>query len=727
MDVTHILEGLNDPQREAVSSSMSNSLILAGAGSGKTKVLVHRIAWLIEVERVSPNGVLAVTFTNKAASEMRSRIEDLLNVSARSMWVGTFHGLAHRLLRMHWEEAGLPQNFQIIDADDQLRLIKRILKSLDLDEKRWPARQASWFINEQKDEGRRSEQVEAGDDLFRITHKRIYEHYEEMCFSAGLVDFAELLLRSYELWLKNPGLLEHYRSRFKSVLVDEFQDTNTIQYDWLKLLSSGSSNVMVVGDDDQSIYGWRGARIENIHQFSRDFEGVCTIRLEQNYRSTQNILSAANKLIGNNQDRLGKELWSEGDPGELIKVYSGFNDIDEARFIVERSQQWIDQGGGPDEIAILYRSNAQSRVLEEALLRANIPYRIYGGQRFFDRAEIKNVLAYMRLMQDQDSDVAFERAVNTPPRGVGDKTLQVVRDIARNTGTSLWEASLKGLEEGILSARAGNSIKGFLDLVLAMSAEVESMALHELAEHCINVSGLMDYHSLEKGERGLARKENLEELISACHQFDGELVFPIEDSQSSGFSLLQEFLDQVSLDAGDRQSVDGPCLQMMTLHSAKGLEFPLVFLGGMEEGLFPHQMASDEPGRMEEERRLAYVGVTRAMKELYLTFAETRRLHGQDSFNRPSRFLLEIPKELLSEVRLGGELQRGISSKESLSNSLVGELGMKMGQRVLHQKYGEGVIMQFEGSGDRAKIEVNFPHAGSKWLMVAYANLELLD
>ena len=727
MDVTHILEGLNDPQREAVSSPMSNSLILAGAGSGKTKVLVHRIAWLIEVESVSPNGVLAVTFTNKAASEMRSRIEGLLNVSARSMWVGTFHGLAHRLLRMHWEEAGLPQNFQIIDADDQLRLIKRILKSLDLDEKRWPARQASWFINEQKDEGRRSEQVEAGDDLFRITHKRIYEHYEEMCFSAGLVDFAELLLRSYELWLKNPSLLEHYRSRFKSVLVDEFQDTNTIQYDWLKLLSSGSSNVMVVGDDDQSIYGWRGARIENIHQFSRDFEGVFTIRLEQNYRSTQNILSAANKLIGNNQDRLGKELWSEGDPGELIKVYSGFNDIDEARFIVERSQQWIDQGGGPDEIAILYRSNAQSRVLEEALLRANIPYRIYGGQRFFDRAEIKNVLAYMRLMQDQDSDVAFERAVNTPPRGVGDKTLQVVRDIALNTGTSLWEASLKGLEEGILSARAGNSIKGFLDLVLAMSAEVESMALHELAEHCINVSGLMDYHSLEKGERGLARKENLEELISACHQFDGELVFPIEDSQSSGFSLLQEFLDQVSLDAGDRQSVDGPCLQMMTLHSAKGLEFPLVFLGGMEEGLFPHQMASDEPGRMEEERRLAYVGVTRAMKELYLTFAETRRLHGQDSFNRPSRFLLEIPKELLSEVRLGGELQRGRSTKESLSNSLVDEFGMKMGQRVLHQKYGEGVIMQFEGSGDRAKIEVNFPHAGSKWLMVAYANLELLD
>ena len=727
MDVTHILEGLNDPQREAVSLPMRNTLILAGAGSGKTRVLVHRIAWLIEVERVSPHGVLAVTFTNKAASEMRSRIEELLNVSARSMWVGTFHGLAHRLLRMHWEEALLPQNFQIIDADDQLRLVKRILKSLDLDEKRWPARQASWFINEQKDEGIRSDKVETGDDLFRITHKRIYEQYEEMCFGGGLVDFAELLLRSYELWLKNPSLLDHYRSRFKSILVDEFQDTNTIQYAWLKLLGSGSSNVMVVGDDDQSIYGWRGARIENIQQFSDDFAEVQTIRLEQNYRSTQNILSAANQLIDHNQGRLGKKLWSEGDPGELIRVYSGFNDIDEARFIVERSQQWIDQGGGPDEIAILYRSNAQSRVLEEALLRANIPYRIYGGQRFFERAEVKNALAYMRLMLDQDSDTAFERAVNTPPRGIGDKTLQIVRDIARGSGTSLWEASLRGLEGGILTARAGNAVKGFLDLVLAMSVEVKSMALHELAEHCVSVSGLMDFHSQEKGERGLARKENLEELISACHQFDGELIFPLEDSQNAGVSLLQEFLDQVSLDSGDRQSVDGPCLQMMTLHSAKGLEFPLVFLGGMEEGLFPHQMASDEPGRMEEERRLAYVGITRAMKELYLTYAETRRLHGQDSFNRPSRFLLEIPKELLSEVRLGGEIQLGTGSKDKIFNSQAGEMGMKMGQRVAHQKYGEGVIMQFEGTGERAKIEVNFPGAGSKWLMIAYANLEVLD
>ncbi len=727
MDVTHILEGLNDPQREAVSSPMCNTLILAGAGSGKTRVLVHRIAWLIEVERLSPQGVLAVTFTNKAATEMRSRIEELLSVSTRSMWVGTFHGLAHRLLRMHWEEAGLPQNFQIIDADDQVRLIKRILKNLDLDEKKWPARQAAWFINEQKDEGRRCKDVEAGDDLFQITHKRIYQEYEDACSRGGLVDFAELLLRSYEIWLKHPLMLEHYRSRFKSVLVDEFQDTNTIQYAWLKLLSQETSNVMVVGDDDQSIYGWRGARIENIHQFGRDFEAVRTIRLEQNYRSTQNILNAANALINNNNDRLGKELWSDGDQGDLIKVYSGYNDIDEARFIVERSQQWIDGGGGPDEIAVLYRSNAQSRVIEEALLRANIPYRIYGGQRFFERAEVKNALAYMRLMLDKDSDTAFERAVNTPPRGIGDKTLQIVRGVARERGSSLWEASLISLEGAILTARAANSVKGFLDLILSMSKDTEALPLHELAQHCVVGSGLLDYHSQEKGERGLARKENLEELVSACHQFDGELVFPLEDSDNAGVGLLQEFLDQVSLDSGERQNVNGPCLQMMTLHSAKGLEFPLVFLGGLEEGLFPHQMASDEPGRMEEERRLAYVGITRAMKELYLTYAETRRLHGQDSFNRPSRFFLEIPKELLSEVRLGGEIERDIGSGYGLSNSDANGHGLGMGQRVSHQKYGEGVVLQFEGSGDRAKVEVNFSGAGSKWLMVSYANLETLD
>ena len=407
MDITHIIDGLNEPQREAVSAPLTNALVIAGAGSGKTRVLVHRIAWLVDIENVSPYGILAVTFTNKAAAELRARTESLLNVSARSMWVGTFHGLAHRLLRMHWLEAKLPQNFQILDSDDQLRLIKRIMKAQSIDDKKWPARQVAWFINGQKDEGRRAKEVPTGDDLFQITHQRIYQAYEDACNQGGLVDFAELLLRSHELWLNNPELLAHYQTRFQHVLVDEFQDTNTIQYAWLRVLVGTHSKIMAVGDDDQSIYGWRGAKIENIQRFSEDFSDVMTVRLEQNYRSTQTILEAANSLIQCNTNRLGKELWSEGEKGELIKLYAGFNDLDEARFIAERIAQWIEGGGSPNEAAILYRSNAQSRVLEEALLRANIPYQIYGGQRFFDRIEIKNALAYMRLIEDRSSDPAF--------------------------------------------------------------------------------------------------------------------------------------------------------------------------------------------------------------------------------------------------------------------------------------------------------------------------------
>ena len=638
LDITHLLDGLNEPQREAVSAPAGNTLVVAGAGSGKTRVLVHRIAWLIDVERVSPNGILAVTFTNKAAAEMRARIEQLLNISARAMWVGTFHGLAHRLLRMHWEAAKLPQNFQILDGDDQLRLIKRVMRALDIDEKKWPARQAAWFINGQKDEGRRAHHVPSGDDLFQITHKRIYEGYEEVCEQGGLIDFAELLLRSHELWLNDAALLAHYQERFQHLLVDEFQDTNTIQYAWLRLLAGKRGHVMAVGDDDQSIYGWRGAKIENIHQFGEDFEAVQTIRLEQNYRSTQNILDAANGLIARNVDRLGKQLWCDGDRGEPIRVYAAYNDLDEARFIVERAEEWIEHGGSPSEIAVLYRSNAQSRVLEEALLRAGIPYQIYGGQRFFERAEIKNALAYMRLMDDRHADTAFERAVNTPPRGIGEKTIESIRQYARTNSISLWQASKQGIADGTFKGRVQTTVGGFIQLIDDMAAAVTELALHELADHCIEASGLMTYHRQERGERGLARKENLEELVSACQQFSGEMVFPFEDSDQAEVTVLQEFLDQVALDAGDRQSQQGPCVQMMTLHSAKGLEFPLVFLGGMEEGLFPHRMSSDEPGRMEEERRLAYVGITRAMQELYLTFAETRRLHGYGQLQSPQPF-----------------------------------------------------------------------------------------
>ena len=729
MDITHILDGLNQPQREAVTAPLGNSLVVAGAGSGKTRVLVHRIAWLIDVEGISPNAILAVTFTNKAAREMQARIEELLNISARAMWVGTFHGLAHRLLRMHWQEAKLPQNFQILDADDQLRLVKRVMRSLDIDEKKWPARQAAWFINEQKDEGRRAAHVPGGEDLFQITHKRIYEGYEEICEQGGLVDFAELLLRSHEMWLNEPNLLAHYQDRFQNILVDEFQDTNAIQYAWLRVLAGNSANVMAVGDDDQSIYGWRGAKIENIQQFADDLANVQTIRLEQNYRSTQNILSAANELIKRNTGRLGKNLWCEGAEGEPIRVYSGYNDLDEARFIVDRAQQWLDDGGSANEIAVLYRSNAQSRVIEEAMLRAHIPYQIYGGQRFFERAEIKNALGYMRLMDDRHSDTAFERVVNTPPRGIGDKSVEAVRQLARERGISMWQACKEGIADGVYSSRVQSALRNFLQLIDDMAEAVQDTDLHELADHCIEASGLMTYHSQERGERGLARKENLEELVSACRQFSGELTFPFEDSDNAEATVLQEFLDQVALDSGERQAQQGPSVQMMTLHSAKGLEFPLVFLAGLEEGLFPHRMSANEPGRLEEERRLAYVGITRAMQELYLTYAETRRLHGQDSYNRPSRFLLEIPQNLLSEVRMNGAVQRPYGSA-SASSSLFEEdesLGLRIGQRVAHGKYGEGVIMQMEGGGDRAKVEVNFPGVGAKWLMLGYANLQPLD
>ncbi|MCZ6711587.1 MAG: DNA helicase II [Gammaproteobacteria bacterium] len=735
MDVTNILQDLNKAQRDAVTAPLGNALVVAGAGSGKTRVLVHRIAWLVEAEQVSPYGILAVTFTNKAAAEMRARIESLLDLSVRTMWVGTFHGIAHRLLRMHWQEARLPQNFQILDADDQLRLVKRVMRTMDLDEHKWPARQATWFINAQKDEGRRAKDVAAGDDLFQITHKKIYAEYEALCDRGGLVDFAELLLRSHELWLTRADLLDHYQGRLQNILVDEFQDTNTIQYAWLRVLAGRNANVMAVGDDDQSIYGWRGAKIENIHRYREDFHNVLTIRLEQNYRSTANILKAANALIAHNTDRIGKELWTDGADGDPIRVYSAYNDLDEARFITERTEEWISEGGSPNEVAILYRSNAQSRVLEESMLRAQIPYRIYGGQRFFERAEIKNALAYMRLLHERHSDPAFERVVNTPNRGIGEKTVEAIRAEARRRSVSMWQACKEAIAENTFAPRTAAKVTNFLTLIDDLHAASEKMSLHELADHCIDASGLMGFHSSERGERGLARKENLEELVTACRQFTGESVFPIsaseaaEASDAQSESLLEQFLDQVALDSGERQSESGPAVQMMTLHSAKGLEFPMVFLGGLEEGLFPHGRSAEEPGRIEEERRLCYVGITRAMRMLYLTHAESRRLHGTDSYNRPSRFLLEIPNELLHEVRMGGAVQRpygrGVRRGAGLAEQSDG--GLRMGQRVLHAKFGEGVVLQAEGGGDRARIQVNFSNVGSKWLMLGYANLQALD
>jgi len=716
MDVSEILSPLNAAQRDAVTAEDHNLLVLAGAGSGKTRVLVHRIAWLVRAENFSPWSILAVTFTNKAAREMRGRIEEILQVPSHGMWVGTFHGLAHRLLKAHWQDAGLPQNFQILDSDDQLRLVKRVCRELNLDETRWPPKQAAWFINAQKDEGLRSAHVDAAPgDVFTRTLLQVYRAYEEACERAGLVDFAELLLRAHELWLKSPQVLQHYQNRFRQILVDEFQDTNTVQYAWLRVLAGTRTPVVAVGDDDQSIYGWRGAKIENIQRFTQDFQGTRTIRLEQNYRSTRTILQAANGVIAHNFDRLGKELWTEGAAGAPIDLYAGYNEHDEARYIVDQVERWLADGNTRNSVAILYRSNAQSRVLEEALIRSNVPYRIYGGQRFYERLEIRNAMAYLRLMQNRGDDAAVERVINTPPRGIGSRTLDTVRECARERGMPLWDAINAVLAEKSLPARALTALEGFTTLINALQHGVDTLPLDELVDHAIHASGLLQYHKSEKGEKGQARVENLEELVSAARQFaaeDGEL------------SAQQQFLDQAALDAGDTQAAEHEdSVQMMTLHSAKGLEFPLVFLAGMEENLFPHRMSVEEPGRLEEERRLCYVGITRAKEKLVITYAECRRLHGSDSYNSPSRFVREIPAQLLQEVRLRGSVAQPVSS---LTQARVPDTELSLGQRVYHQVFGEGVVLNFEGRGASARVEVNFDTEGGKWLVLQYANLQLM-
>lgn len=716
MDVSDILTPLNEAQREAVAADPGNMLVLAGAGSGKTRVLVHRIAWLIRAHDFSPYSILAVTFTNKAAKEMRGRVEEMLQIPTHGMWLGTFHGLAHRLLKAHWKDVGLPQNFQILDSDDQLRLIKRISKELQLDDSQWPPRQAQGYINSQKDEGRRAAHVEvATGDFYQQTMLQIYRSYEAACERSGMVDFAELLLRAHELWLKNPSVLAHYQQRFRQILVDEFQDTNTIQYAWLRVLAGDHIPIVAVGDDDQSIYGWRGAKIENIQRFGEDFRDTKTVRLEQNYRSTQTILRAANGIITHNHGRLGKDLWTAGEEGDPIALYAGFNEQDEARFIVEQIGEWLSDGHDRRSTAILYRSNAQSRVLEEALIRQGTPYRIYGGHRFYERMEIRNALAYLRLLVNRADDAALERVVNTPPRGIGGKTLEVVREVARNTDTTLWQAIEKVVEGSMLPPRALKSLEGFTALVNEIDSCIDDFTLEELIDHVIDRAGLIAFHEKEKGEKGQARVENLTELVVAGKQFqteDGEL------------SPLQQFLDKAALDAGDAQADEHEdSVQMMTLHSAKGLEFPLVFLAGMEENLFPHRMSLEESGRLEEERRLCYVGITRAMVKLVITYAETRRMHGSENFNSPSRFIREIPAELLREVRLHSAISRPVSS---LAQVEVPDTGLSLGQRVYHQIFGEGVVLNFEGRGGNARVEVNFDDEGSKWLVVQYAKLQLI-
>jgi DNA helicase-2/ATP-dependent DNA helicase PcrA len=715
--------GLNPAQLAAVTSDAQHLLVLAGAGSGKTRVLTTRIAWFCQEHGLSPWSVLAVTFTNKAAAEMRHRLESLLGIPTQALWIGTFHGIAHRFLRTHWAEAGLPQNFQILDADDQVRLLKRVIRELNLDEEKWPARQAAWFINGQKDEGLRPQHIQHNGDLFLATMARIYQSYEEACARGGTLDFAELLLRSHELWLKRPDILAHYRGRFRQVLVDEFQDTNAVQYAWLRMLVGADGMLTVVGDDDQSIYGWRGAKIENIREFQRDFPEADVIRLEQNYRSTGTILAAANAVIANNAERLGKELWTQGVEGTPIRLYTGFNDLDEASFVVREIGQYVDRGMARREIAILYRSNAQSRVLEEALIRARLPYRIHGGLRFFERAEIKSAMAYLRLIGNPHDDTAFERVVNLPVRGIGDKSLEGLRALAKELGVSLWQTVHKAAAERLLPSSSISKFSVFTDLIRDLETTTAEVPLHERVEAVIQTSGLRAHYEKEKGEKGQARLENLMELVAAAREFEWD--------EEEAPTALAAFLDHAALEAGEAQASEfEDAVQLMTLHSAKGLEFPVVFLVGMEEGLFPHEMALQD-NNLEEERRLCYVGITRAMRELVLTYAEIRRLYGDEKHNAPSRFIREIPTHLVQAVRAGvansgfSFPSAGISTAPSrLGGNESGDGSFRLGQPVRHPRFGDGVILKFEGSGPNARIQVNFHDVGSKWLVAQYARLE---
>ncbi len=726
-DVTAILEPLNDAQREAVTANSPSVLVLAGAGSGKTRVLTHRIAWLVNVENVSPFSILAVTFTNKAAAEMRHRIEQLIGTPAGAMWIGTFHSIAHRLLRMHWREAGLPQGFSILDSEDQLRQVRRIVKSLDLDESRWPPKQVQWFINAKKDEGLRPGHIAGGHDPVHNQMVQLYAAYQEACDRAGLVDFAELLLRALELWRDNPELLAHYHGRFRHVLVDEFQDTNTIQYAWVKLLVGETGKPFVVGDDDQSIYGWRGARVENIHRFQQDHPGTQVVRLEQNYRSTGNILKAANAVIANNRDRMGKNLWTSDEEGDPIRLYAAYNEQDEAQFVVERIRQWVQEGRPRAECAVLYRSNAQSRIFEEALIHAGVPYRVYGGLRFFERQEIKDALAYLRLLENRNDDASFERVVNLPTRGVGAKTMDLVRAIARERALSLWPATQAVIAENLLPARAANALRSFLDLVDEMDVAVRGLDLHEQIDHVVQGSGLIDHYSREKGERSESRIENLEELVSAGRGFDPANVAEADEA----LPPLAAFLSHAALEAGEGQAAEWEdCVQLMTLHSVKGLEFPLVFMCGMEDGLFPHQRSLEDGLGIEEERRLCYVGMTRAMKNLYLTYAEQRRLWGVEQMGVPSRFLREIPQDLLYEIRPRVKVSRpafaGRTASRAAAPLEAPPKGLNLGSRVRHPKFGDGVVLNYEGAGSQARVQVNFDDAGTKWLVLGFANLEVV-
>ena len=738
MDFSLLLDGLNDKQREAVAAPIGNYLVLAGAGSGKTRVLTHRIAWLIGVENVPESNILAVTFTNKAAAEMRHRIEYTLAQTAEDqmsggrlfgMWVGTFHSIANRLLRAHYLDANLPQDFQIMDTEDQQRLIKRLLKLHNIDEKNFPPKHVAWYINAQKDKGKRAKDIDHHNDPNEKKLVEIYRLYQEACDRAGLLDFAELLIRAYELLKHNKLILQRYQQRFQHILIDEFQDTNNIQYDLIHLLAGQTGKVMIVGDDDQSIYGWRGAQVENIQRFLNDYQQAETIRLEQNYRSTGHILSAANELIANNDNRLGKNLWTESGDGDPVEIYCAFNELDEARFVAAQIKQWKEDEGQLSECAVLYRSNSQSRVIEEALIQANIPYRIYGGMRFFERQEIKDALAYLRLISNRFDDAAFERVINTPPRGIGERTLETIRQLVRDRQITLWQAIQVAVNEELLSGRAANALLRFVDLINALDQETEQMNLSEQTDFVIKKSGLYEMYQQEKGEKGEVRIENLEELVTATKQFT-------KPDEAEDLSDLTAFLTHASLEAGEAQaSPNQDYVELMTLHSAKGLEFPRVFMVGVEEGIFPSGMSFDE-GRLQEERRLAYVGITRAKRKLTISYAELRRLYGKEERHVASRFIEELPEAHIREIRLRGNINRAANFVQNntfakqvvkTTASILNDSRWKMGQKVMHPKFGQGTIVNVEGSGEATRLQIAFQGNGIKWLIAKMAPLEKLS
>ena len=708
--MSDLLANLNPPQLQAVTLPPVHGLILAGAGSGKTRVLTTRIAWLMSTGQVGPHGVLAVTFTNKAAKEMTARLSSLVPINTRGMWIGTFHGLCNRLLRAHYREAGLPQTFQILDTADQLAMVKRLLKNLNIDDEKYPPRELCHFINAHKEQGVRAAQAEAYD---HYTRKRVdfYAEYENQCNREGVVDFAELLLRCYELLHRNEPLRRHYQERFRYILVDEFQDTNKLQYAWLQLLAGGGAKVFAVGDDDQSIYAFRGAEVGNMRDFERDYAGDNIIRLEQNYRSHGNILAAANALIKNNRERLGKNLWTDAGEGEPIRAFEGYSDLDEARFIVEEIRELVRDGVSPTQIALLYRSNAQSRVLENELFTKNVPYKVYGGLRFFERQEIKHALAYLRLLGNPDDDTAFLRVVNFPTRGIGARSLENLQATAHQMNSSLYNAAAS------LTGKAGQTVGAFIRLIESLRQETEGLPLPEMVEHIIEKSGLAQHYRTEK--EGQDRLENLDELINAAATF-------IDDEGAIGEGgALVSFLTLASLEAGEHQAGEGQeAVQLMSVHAAKGLEFDVVFITGLEQGLFPHENSVNQ-GRdgLEEERRLMYVAVTRARQRLYVTCAQTRMLHGQTRYCVPSSFLEEIPENLLKRLNKKAESTRPAFGSFGGGYAEPVQGGLRIGMTVEHAKFGVGVIVSTEGRGADARVQVNFGGSGMKWLALEYAKL----